>query len=116
VKTMTYTEEQVKDLIQSNLKLAEENTKLKDQFSKEALLRETAEKKYSDLCERCIKFYVTERDITTDTLFVQVNVPRFMPQSDFETGLVQQIISTLKAERERTIFHDTHTSRYKEAT
>ena len=113
---MTYTEEQVKDLIRANLELAEENAKLKDQLSKEGLMRESAQKKYDDLCESCIRFYITERDITTDTILAQVNVPRFMPQSDFETGLVQQIITTLKAEREKTIFHDTHTARYKEAT
>lgn len=117
---MTYTEEQVKEIIETNVKLMEAKVglhahinRLEDELSKEKLLRESAEKKYDDLCASCIRFYVTERDITTDTLFAQVNVPRFMSPSDFETAVIQQMLTILKAEREKTIFHDMNTTRCK---
>lgn len=120
---MTYTEEQVKELIETNLKLMEEKKEfdssirnLEEALSKEKLLRESAEKKYSSLCERCINFYVTNKEIDVDSLFIQVNAPRFMNRDDFSKGLIQHIISSCVAERDRTIYSDLNTSRYKPKT
>ena len=97
----TYTPEQVKELVQSNLDLIAENTKLTDQMAKATLRAESAEKKYNDLCERCIKFYITDRDIITDTVYAQVTVPRFMINSELEVALLQSIANMLAKERER---------------
>lgn len=117
---MNYTEEQVKEIIETNVKLMEAKiglhahiNRLEDELSKEKLLREAAQKKYESLCESCIRFYVTERDITMDTLFAQVHVPRFMSSDDFTVGLFKQVESIFKAEREKVIFHDMNTSRCK---
>ena len=98
---MTYTEEQMQELIKKNLALEQENAKLKDQLGKESFRAEVAEKKYNDLCERCIKFYITERDIVTDTIYAQVTVPRFMIDSELEVALLQSIATMLSKERER---------------
>lgn len=99
-----YTEAQVTEIIQSNLNLVAENTALRDKLSKEALQREEAEKKYANLCERCITAYATCKDIITDSLLVQVSAPRFMSESDFETGMLQHIIKSLKAKRGDAVF------------
>ena len=117
---MTYTEEQVKEIVATNVKLMELKaglhahiSKLEEELSKEKLLRESAEKKYSSLCERCMTLYVTDRDIPTDTMFVQVSAPRFMNNDDFAQGITQHIISACVAEREKTIFHSKNTDWYK---
>lgn len=107
----TFTEEQVKSLIRSNLGMKKEIEKLKDQLStekdllaKETHKREEAEKKYAVLCERCISMYVTETFIPIDNITVKVEVPRFMGREDFETGLVQTFINRLTTKREEQIF------------
>ena len=111
----TYTETEVKGIIDENLKHLAEIAKLKEQLSKETQRREFAEKKYSYLCERCMSFYLTRRD-ADDTIYVQVTAPRFMQREDFTKGLVQRIVSACNAERDKTIFHDIHTDRYKPKT
>ena len=99
----TYTEAEVRSLIDENLELIKQVESLKDQLSKGLIAKEYAEKKYEDLCERCMKLYISDRDILTDTLFVQLNVPRFMDDSDLSIGIVQHLISSAKAERERAM-------------
>lgn len=111
----TYTEEQVRGLVDENLELLKQVEKLKDQLSRSEISRKTAEDKYNELCKRCMSFYVTERDITTDTLFVQVTAPRFMSQDDFNQGISQHFLSACNAERERSIFNDRELVRYKKA-
>ena len=112
---MTYTEEQIRSIVDENIELLKQVGKLTDQLSRSEIDRETAERKYNELCERCMSFYVTERDITTDTLFVQVTAPRFMSQDDFNQGISQHLLSACNAERERSIFQDRETVRYKRA-
>ena len=109
----TYTEEEVRGLVDENLELMKQMEKIKDQLSRSEISRETAEKKYDELCERCMKLYITDRGITTDTIFVQLNVPRFMTDSDLATGITQHLISSARAERERYIFSQMNTSRCK---
>ena len=109
----SYTENEVRELVEENLKHLMEITKLKEQLSKEVRRREFAEKKYSHLCEKCTSFYVTSKDIDVDTMFVQVSAPRFMSNDDFAKGIIQHIVSACVAEREKTIYHDVNTSRYK---
>ena len=110
---MTYTEEQVQELIQTNLKLSEENAKLQERLAMETIRKESAERKYTELCERCISFYVTSKDIVNDTIFVQTTAPRFMTSDDFSVGVVQHLVNLCNAEREKQIFHDMNTSRCK---
>ena len=107
---ITYTENEVKGLIEENLKYLMEIAKLREQLSKETQRREFAEKKYSYLCERCMSFYITRRD-ADDTFHVQVTAPRFMRREDFIKGLVQRIVSACNAERDKTIFNDIHKDR-----
>lgn len=109
----TYTEEEVRSLVDENLELLKQVESIKDQLSQSLIDRETAERKYEELCERCMKLYITDRDITTDTLFVQLNVPRFMDDSDLATGITQHLISSAKAERDRYIFNQLNTDRCK---
>ena len=111
----TYTEDDVRNLVESNIKHIEEIAKLKDQLSKETRGREIAEKRYSDICERCMRLYITDRDITSDTLFVQVIAPRFMSKDDFNRGITQHLISACTAERDKAIFADRETLRCKKA-
>lgn len=106
MKTRIYTEQEVTKLVQDRLKNLAEIETLKDLLHKEGVARETAVKKYNELCESCIRFYITERQIETDAIFVQVNVPRFMPEEDFETALVESIKSLCLAEREKHIHMD----------
>ena len=110
---MTYTEEQIRSIVDENIELLKQVEKLKDQLYRSEISRESAEEKYADLCERCMKLYITDRDITTDAIFVQLNVPRFMNDSDLATGITQHLISSAKAERERYLFSQLNTSRYK---
>ena len=110
---MTYTEEQIRSLVNDNLDLTQQVEKLKDQLSRSEIDRETAEKKYNELCERCMKLYITERDVVTDAIFVQLSVPRFMNDSDLATGITQHLITSAKAERERYLFNQMNTSRMK---
>ena len=101
----TYTEDEVRSLVDENLKHLEEIARLKDQLSQGLIDKECAERKYNELCERCMKLYITERDIVTDAVFVQLNIPRFMTQSDLATGITQHLISLTNAERERHLFN-----------
>lgn len=101
----TYTEVQVSALLQSQSdSLNAEIAELKSRLHKEGLLREEAEKKYLNLCESCINAYATHKDIITDCLLVQVSAPRFMSQSDFETGILQHIIKSLNTKRGDAVF------------
>lgn len=109
----TYTEEQVQGLIADNIELLKQVESLKDQLSQSLISRETAEKKYNELCERCMSLYISDRDITTDTIFVQLNVPRFFNDSDFAVGITQNIISSAKAERDKYLFNQMNTDRCK---
>ena len=109
----TYTEEEVRSLIDENLKLIKELTHTQECLEEETRLRKSAEQSYRVLCERCMNLYLTDRDITTDTLFVQVNVPRFMNPSDLATGITQHIISSVNAERDRLLFNSKNTDSYK---
>ena len=107
-------DEHIKSLVGENTGLLKEVARLKDELQKEKLLRESAENKYNSLCERCISFYITERDITTDTIQVQTTVPRFMTSDDFTMGISQHLINICNAEREKAIFSKTHLSAYSE--
>lgn len=98
---MTYTEEQVQDIINQNLALMAENSHLRNNLDEETVRADDAEKKYAELCERCIKFYITDRDITTDTIYASVTVPRFMVESELEVALLQNIATMLSKERAR---------------
>ena len=98
---MTYTEEQVQSIIDQNLALMAENTYLRNKVDGETARADSAEKKYNELCERCIKFYITDRDISTDTVYAQVTVPRFMIESELEVALMQSIATMLSKERAR---------------
>ena len=109
----TYTEEDIRSLIDENLKLIKELTKTQECLEEETRMRKSAEREYNSLCERCMSLYISDRDITTDTVFVQLNVPRFMNDSDLATGITQHLISIAKAERERHIFNSVNMSRCK---
>ena len=109
----TYTEEEVRGLVDENLELLKQVESLKDQLSRSEIDRETAVKKYDELCERCMNLYITDRDIPTDTIFVQLNVPRFFNDSNLATGITQHLITSAKAERERYLFNQMNTSRCK---
>ena len=101
----TYTEAQVSALLQSQSKsLNAEIVELKSRLRKEGLLREEAEKKYQKLCESCITAYATHKEITTDTVFIQVSAPRFLTATDFENGVIPHILRSLGIERERAEF------------
>lgn len=107
--------EELRSVIEENFNLSSELRKVQEKLEEETRLRKSAEEKYFNLCERCMCFYVTNKDILNDVLLVSVNVPRFMSQDEFTTGLTQHIISACSAEREKTIFHDIYTDRYKKA-
>ena len=109
----SYTEEEVRSLIDENLKLIKELTQTQESLEEETRLRKSAEQSYRVLCERCMNLYLTDRDITTDTLFVQVNVPRFMNPSDLATGITQHIISAVNAERDKHLFNQMNIARSK---
>lgn len=109
----TYTQDEVRSLVDENLELLKQVERLKDQLSRSEIDRETAARKYDELCERCMNLYITDRDIPMDTIFVQLNVPRFMSESDFTTGITQHLITSAKAERERYLFNQLNTSRCK---
>ena len=100
----SYTEEEVRSLIDENLKLIKELTQTQESLEEETRLRKSAEQSYRVLCERCMNLYLTDRDITTDTLFVQVNVPRFMNPSDLANGNILLLpLVVLKVYRGTTV-------------
>lgn len=110
----SYTEEEVKALIDENLKLIKELTHTQEELEEESRLRRSAEKNYFNLCERCMKFYITDRDIVEDTIFVQAMAPRFMTKEDFNNGVAMHLINLCVSEREKHIFNATHISNCKE--
>ena len=95
---ITYTEEQVIELIQQNLSLKKENADMAEhiemcELKVEEMAKkvEQAEKKYADLAMRCIEMYAQERDIKTDTISVAVRVPRFMSQDSLADGMFETV-------------------------
>lgn len=110
---MTYTEEQIQGLINDIVNLSKKVKELEDKLEQEHSSRKWAEERYNDLCERCMSLYISEKNITTDAIFVQLNVPRFMSDSDFATGITQHLISSAKAERDKHIFNSKNTEWYK---
>ena len=108
--------EELRSLVEENFTLASELRKTQEKLEEETRLRKSAEEKYFNLCERCMCFYVTNKDIMNDTLLVSVSVPRFMSQDEFTDGLTRRIISACNIEREEAIFQALNTSRRKNAT
>lgn len=95
---MTYTEEQVRDLINENIALKNELGHLSDKLRETEKGKEQAEEKYHNICERCIHLYL-QKSPFDDTISVKVKAPRFMSDADFETGVVRTIVAMLAAKR-----------------
>lgn len=109
---ITYTEEQVKELIQENLYLKKENAEMQDYVNQcnnhadELKARaENFEKAYTDMAMRCIDMYVSKKSVEVDTIEVKVIVPRFMSQDDLSYGLLESIKNTILCERDKQLIN-----------
>ena len=95
---ITYTEEQVIELIRENIALKKEKEETQEwlkgydrEMSDREAKAEQAEGKYADLASRCIELYVCERNIMTDTITVEVRAPRFMTQENLADAMFVHI-------------------------
>lgn len=90
---------EINKLLQEIIDLKKEVAILKSKLSQETMLRESAEEKYKDMCERCINLFLKE-GISIDNIVVEVCAPRFMSRVDFETGVAQAVIALSSVKRE----------------
>lgn len=104
---ITYTEEQVKELIRENLSLKKENEEMlfhikQCEQSAEKYKRdvELAERKYTDLCTRCIEVgFSDDRKLRSDSINVSVQIPAFLTQEAVSIGLVEHIKNRVLRDR-----------------
>ena len=105
---ITYTEEQVKELIQENLYLKKENAEMQEYVNQcnnhvdeVELEYKNLKKAYTDMAMRCIDMYISKKSVEVDTIEVKVIVPRFMSQDDLSYGLLESIKNSILCERDK---------------
>lgn len=99
---MTYSEAQVRDIIDENLYMKEKVASLERQLGEEKRKYEYLETEYNSLTKRCIILYIeTSGDIPRDEIEVKVFVPQFLSQADLRVALTQTITDMVLAERSK---------------
>lgn len=97
---MTYTEEQVKELIKKNIALQEKVASLEKTVAVEKCRADSAEENFKAMSARCIDLFVTHKNIGIDSIVVDVRVPKFMSQDDLSIALAESIKNLVLQERE----------------
>ena len=96
---MTYTEEQVKEIIKTNLDLKERVLRLEKELSECKDKAQITENAYNSLTKRCTEMYLSTEGIITELFNVQVRIPAFMSNNDVLVAITQQVQSFVVAER-----------------
>lgn len=97
---MTYTEEQVKGIIEHNLQLKKEVAELNTKLKKAQSEKKRIEDAYNSMCRRCLEVYVSRKPFTEE-VDIKVRSSVFMRDDDYRVGLVQSLTELFIQRRRR---------------
>lgn len=100
--SMTFTEQQVNDIIKENLSLREAVISLEKNLkaTEEELNRNKAV--LEDMAIRCLKDFALNKNIDTKKISISVDIPVFMPDSSVELALTHYLLDLLMAEKNKS--------------